>query len=60
MSEVISNKFPISSLLLNKPVSQSCAVVKNEIFRWATGQSNLADRMADRMADSFIGESASV
>ena len=29
-----------------KPVSQSCASAKSEISWWATGQSNLADRMA--------------
>ena len=28
--------------LVNKPVSQSCAVAKSEIFWWATAQSNLA------------------
>ena len=33
--------------MLNKPVSQSCAVGKSEIFWRATGQSNFADSMED-------------
>ena len=40
----------------NKPVSQSCAVAKNEKFWPATGQSNFADRIKD----CSIGQSAVV
>ena len=37
-------KFWLDNLLSNKSVSQTRAVVKNEIFWWATGQSNLSYR----------------
>ena len=37
----------LPQVLSNKTVSQACTVAKSGKFRWATGQSNLANRMED-------------
>ena len=54
MPTSLTTKSPSFAQTTINPVSQSCAAAKTQQIRWATGQSNLADRIEEETLEAFV------